>query len=167
MRSSRATGGWWAAAGLETAPGPANVRSSSASARSTSGGPSTVPRECTTRAAFASVAEGAKVAGAKNTAFGRCAGPAARVRWVRRSEEADVGRGMFPMGTGAQYTRLLGRVRLTGLWQHPDFLKLWAGQSVSLVGSSVTGLALPLTAVLLLNATPAQMGIMRAAQYLP
>src|SRR5438552_15306497 len=59
------------------------------------------------------------------------------------------------------------RVQFGGLWRHPDFLKLWAGQSVSLIGSSVTGLALPLTAVLVLNATPAQMGIVRAAQYLP
>ncbi len=55
----------------------------------------------------------------------------------------------------------------SGLWNHPDFLKLWAGQTVSLLGSSVTGLALPLTAVLLLDATPAQMGAVRAAQYLP
>src|SRR5437867_8121574 len=59
------------------------------------------------------------------------------------------------------------RLQFSGLWQHPDFLKLWAGQTVSLLGSSVTGLALPLAAVLVLNATPAQMGIMRAAQYLP
>ena len=38
---------------------------------------------------------------------------------------------------------------------------------MSLIGSSVTGLALPLTAVLVLNATPAQMGVVRAAEYLP
>src|SRR5918994_7580476 len=59
------------------------------------------------------------------------------------------------------------RGRPTGLWRHPDFLKLWAGQSVSLIGSSVSGLALPLTAVLVLDATPAQMGVVRAAEYLP
>ena len=59
------------------------------------------------------------------------------------------------------------RVQFSGLWRHPDFLKLWAGQTVSLLGSSVTGLALPLTAVLVLSATPAQMGIIQATQHLP
>jgi len=54
-----------------------------------------------------------------------------------------------------------------GLWRHPDFLKLWIGESISLVGSQITILALPLVAVLLLEATPAQMGLLRAAQYGP
>jgi MFS family permease len=53
------------------------------------------------------------------------------------------------------------------LWRNADFLKLWAGQTVSLIGSEVTGLALPLTAALTLTATPAQMGILGAAQYAP
>ena len=39
------------------------------------------------------------------------------------------------------------RGRLSGLLRHPDFLKLWAGQSISLVGSQVTRLALPFTAI--------------------
>ena len=51
----------------------------------------------------------------------------------------------------------------TGLWRRPDFLKLWAGQSVSLFGSQVTLLALPLTAVLTLHASPLQMGLLGAA----
>ena len=54
------------------------------------------------------------------------------------------------------------RPQLTGLWRHPDFLKLWAGQTISVFGSQITALALPLTAVLTLQATPAQMGILRA-----
>jgi MFS family permease len=60
----------------------------------------------------------------------------------------------------------MGR-RLTGLWRHADFMKLWAGQTISLLGSSVTMLALPLTAVLVLEATPAQMGILEAVGALP
>ncbi len=36
------------------------------------------------------------------------------------------------------------------LWRHPDFLKLWAGQSISQLGSQVSFLALPLTAVIAL-----------------
>jgi MFS family permease len=54
------------------------------------------------------------------------------------------------------------RLQFTGLWRNPDFLKLWAGQTISLFGSQITALALPLTAVLTLQATPAQMGMLRA-----
>lgn len=59
------------------------------------------------------------------------------------------------------------RRRFTGLWENPDFLKLWCGQTVSLIGSQVTLLALPLTAILSLGATPMQMGILGVTQYLP
>jgi len=58
-------------------------------------------------------------------------------------------------------------VRPTGLWTHPDFVKLWAGQTVSLFGSQVTLVALPLTAVLVLGATPVQMGLLSAAASTP
>ena len=34
--------------------------------------------------------------------------------------------------------------RLTGLWRHADFLKLWAGQTVSVFGDQIGLLALPL-----------------------
>jgi hypothetical protein len=37
------------------------------------------------------------------------------------------------------------------LWRHPDFLKLSGGQTVSLVGSQITLLALPVTASLVLG----------------
>src|SRR6266704_6466646 len=50
----------------------------------------------------------------------------------------------------------------TGLWKNSDFVKLWLGQTVSHFGSGITGIALPLTAVLILAATPAQMGILGA-----
>ncbi|MGZ3676845.1 MAG: MFS transporter, partial [Ktedonobacterales bacterium] len=53
------------------------------------------------------------------------------------------------------------------LWRHPDFVKLWTGQTVSKFGSHVTGIALPLTAVLTLAATPAQMGVLAALGSLP
>ena len=49
------------------------------------------------------------------------------------------------------------------LWRHRDFLKLWAGQSISEIGSRITRDGLPLAAVLLLGATPAQMGALSAA----
>jgi MFS family permease len=54
------------------------------------------------------------------------------------------------------------RPRVAGLWRHADFLKLWTGQTVSRFGSTVTREALPLTALTVLGATPAQMGLLAA-----
>ena len=48
------------------------------------------------------------------------------------------------------------------LWRHPDFLKLWIGQTISEVGSRISRDGLPLTAVLVLGAAPAQMGVLLA-----
>src|SRR5512136_3192584 len=53
-------------------------------------------------------------------------------------------------------------MRFTGLWRHADFVKLWAGQTVSELGSRITREGLPLAAVLTLGATPAQMGLLAA-----
>jgi predicted MFS family arabinose efflux permease len=49
----------------------------------------------------------------------------------------------------------------------PGFARLWLGQSVSLLGSQVTLVALPLTAVLTLHARPTQMSALRVASTLP
>jgi MFS family permease len=49
------------------------------------------------------------------------------------------------------------------LWRHADFSKLWFGQAVSGLGSQVTVLALPLTAVLYLKASAIQVGWMTSA----
>jgi len=46
------------------------------------------------------------------------------------------------------------------LWSDPEFLKLWIGQTISEIGSRITREGLPLTAVMLLHATPAQMGLL-------
>jgi MFS family permease len=43
------------------------------------------------------------------------------------------------------------------LWRHADFLKLWTGQTISRVGSTVTRTALPLVALLALGAGPREM----------
>lgn len=53
------------------------------------------------------------------------------------------------------------------LWRHGDFVRLWAGQTVSVFGSQVTELALPLAAVLTLHATAFQMGLLSAAGMAP
>ena len=59
------------------------------------------------------------------------------------------------------------RFRFTGLWRHPDFMRLWLGGTVSGFGTQITFLALPLTAVLVLDATPLQMGILASAGSAP
>jgi MFS family permease len=48
-----------------------------------------------------------------------------------------------------------------------DFRNLWAGQTVSLLGDQVTLIALPLTAVLVLDASAADMGYLMAAALIP
>ncbi len=58
-------------------------------------------------------------------------------------------------------------IRFPGLWHHPEFLKLWSGQTISEIGSRITREGLPLTAILILAATPTQVGILAAAAALP
>lgn len=48
------------------------------------------------------------------------------------------------------------------LGHHADFRRLWIGQTISEIGSRITREGLPLTAVLLLNASAAQMGLLSA-----
>ena len=52
------------------------------------------------------------------------------------------------------------------LWGHSDFLKLWAGDTVSQFGSQVTLLAVPTVAILLLHAGPFQVGVLSALEFL-
>jgi predicted MFS family arabinose efflux permease len=53
------------------------------------------------------------------------------------------------------------------LLRQPEFLKLWAAQSISQIGDQITYLALPLVAVLTLDASAAQMGLLVAAELMP
>jgi MFS family permease len=53
------------------------------------------------------------------------------------------------------------------LRQDREFLKLWAGQTISVFGDQVTILALPLAAVLTLHASAFQMGVLTAVGWLP
>lgn len=53
------------------------------------------------------------------------------------------------------------------LWHSRDFVKLWSAHTISAIGSKVTFLALPLTAALVLQATPAEMGYLAVAGSLP
>jgi MFS family permease len=46
-----------------------------------------------------------------------------------------------------------------GLWRHRDFRRLWAAESLSLVGTEISHLALPLVAISVLDASTFQVGL--------
>src|SRR5712692_2565249 len=52
------------------------------------------------------------------------------------------------------------------LWRDGEFLKLWGGQTITELGSQVSQLALPTVAILLLHATPFQVGLLAAFEFL-
>jgi MFS family permease len=54
-----------------------------------------------------------------------------------------------------------------GLWRHRDFLRLWSAQSISVLGSQVTILALPLAAILVLDASAFEVALLTAVEYAP
>src|ERR1700682_2045342 len=58
-------------------------------------------------------------------------------------------------------------IAFSGLWRHPEFLKLWGGETISMFGSAISQLAIPLTAALVLNASPTQMGLLGAFEFAP
>lgn len=57
--------------------------------------------------------------------------------------------------------------KFAGLWRDREFTTFWSAQTVSEFGDRITELALPLIAVTLLNATPAEVGFLTAAVWLP
>ena len=61
-----------------------------------------------------------------------------------------------------KFGRLFG-----GLWRRPDFVTLWMSLTITSFGAQITNLALPLTAAVMLSATPWQMGVLVALETLP
>jgi len=57
--------------------------------------------------------------------------------------------------------------RASSAFSNPNFVKLWAGQSVSLIGTQVTQFTMPLIAILSLNATVAEVGVLNALRFVP
>jgi Major Facilitator Superfamily len=53
------------------------------------------------------------------------------------------------------------------LWRQRAFLRFWAAQTISVFGDQVSLLALPLAAVLTLDASPGEMGALMALGWLP
>jgi MFS family permease len=54
-----------------------------------------------------------------------------------------------------------------GLWRNADFLKLWSAETVSQFGTQVSQLALPLAAVLVLDASAFQVAALGTVEFLP
>jgi MFS family permease len=54
-----------------------------------------------------------------------------------------------------------------GLWRNTNFVNLWGAATVSTFGSLVTRTALPFTAILVLDASPSAIGVLRVAELLP
>jgi hypothetical protein len=54
------------------------------------------------------------------------------------------------------------RAPTKSLWRHRDFLKLWSAQTTSSFGSQIASLAYPRTAIIVLQATIFQVGLLQA-----
>ncbi len=54
-----------------------------------------------------------------------------------------------------------------GLWRHSDFLKLWSAETVSQFGTQVSQLALPLVAILVLDASAFEVAALGTVEFLP
>jgi MFS family permease len=68
---------------------------------------------------------------------------------------------------GQRSTRLSAIWPSGGLWRHGDFLKLWSAETVSQVGSQVSGLAIPLVAIITLEVTPFQVALLNVVEFAP
>jgi MFS family permease len=55
----------------------------------------------------------------------------------------------------------------SGLWGHADFLKLWAGQSISEFGSQISPLAVGWLAAVSLHASPIEFSLLEVLTFLP
>jgi MFS family permease len=54
-----------------------------------------------------------------------------------------------------------------GLWRQPDFLRLWSAQTISQLGSQISALALPLAAILVLDASAFEVALLGTIEFLP
>jgi MFS family permease len=69
--------------------------------------------------------------------------------------------------TGAAVAPAPARLRFPAALQERQFRRFWLGETISLFGDQITLIALPLVAVLELDASAAQMGYLGAAELVP
>ena len=55
----------------------------------------------------------------------------------------------------------------SGLWRHPDFLRLWSAETISRFGSEISGLALPIVAIVLLDVSAFKVALLTTIDFLP
>jgi MFS family permease len=76
-----------------------------------------------------------------------------------------------PAATGATAEPVVAAERRTGgrlgLLREVDFRRLWIGETISQFGSQVSMLAIPFIATVLLGATPLEIAVLSALQFLP
>jgi predicted MFS family arabinose efflux permease len=56
---------------------------------------------------------------------------------------------------------------MSALWRHRDFLNVWAAETISVFGSQFYLIAMPLAAVLILDASASEMGLLFAVEMSP
>lgn len=54
-----------------------------------------------------------------------------------------------------------------GLWRHGDFMKLWSAETISQLGSQVSGLALPFVAIIVLEASAFEVALLGVVEFAP
>lgn len=53
------------------------------------------------------------------------------------------------------------------LLRHPDFLKLWTAETISVFGTAITQLAIPIVAAVTLEVSPFEFGLLTTIEFLP
>lgn len=56
---------------------------------------------------------------------------------------------------------------MSSLWRNRGFVRLWSAETVSQLGTQITLLALPLTAIVALHASPLEVGALTAVEHAP
>jgi MFS family permease len=60
-----------------------------------------------------------------------------------------------------------GSTRPAGLLRHPDFMKLWTAETISVFGSQISALAIPVVAILVLHVSPFEVALLGTIEFLP
>jgi|SRR6185437_7243170 len=66
-----------------------------------------------------------------------------------------------------QLTQATAPARSPGVLSNPDFTKLFVGEAISQIGNQVTQFTMPLVAIITLNASALQIGVLNALKFVP
>jgi MFS family permease len=93
-------------------------------------------------------------------------------RHVPQPVELVASAGWYPFSKLASYREGLAAGRLmlwpaSGLWRHGNYLLFWGAQGISAFGSQVTLVALPLVAILTIEASAFEVAVLTALEFAP